>query len=186
MMGPTHRLLGALTGAGYAAATGQPWPIVVLTAGIATTTSSGRFSPDGDQSWWPKVTGFAPTWVHRHRGLLHWWGIPVGAALIVPALSPLVHWAAVALIAGWASHLVGDFFFGKAARDHGPGIPLAPWGCYAGVGWKTDGILESGRRIGPLRIPSLTRAVLTVALAAVLTVSTGLNLTELAHRVGGT
>jgi hypothetical protein len=95
MMGPTHRLLGALTGAGYAAATGKP------------------------------------------------------------------------------------------THDHGPGIPLAPWGCYFGVGWKTDGILESGRRIGPLRIPSLTRAVLTVALAAVLTVSTGLNLTELAHRVGG-
>lgn len=159
MMGSSHRLLGAVAGAGYATLAGQPASVVAMTALVATATSNGPASPDGDLpvSWWPKLTGMAPTWVSRHRGLLHWWGLPVAAWFAVPGLDPLVQWAAHALIIGWASHLLGDAVFGK--------IPTLP-GCRdIGLGWDTGGILENGGRLLGVRVPSLTRAILAAALA---------------------
>jgi hypothetical protein len=170
MMGRSHRLLGALAGASYAAASGQPRSLVAMTALVATATSNGPASPDGDQTgqWWPAVTAFAPTWVHRHRGLLHWWGLPVLAWWLVPLLDPQAQWAAHALIVGWASHIAGDAVFGR--------VPLAPWGHNAGFGLDTDGALESGVRILGWRTPSALRVVLIAALAYVLIVGTGLDL----------
>lgn len=182
MMGRSHRILGALAGATYATTTGQPPSMVVLTALVATTTSNGPTSPDGDQTgqWWPALTGILPTWVRRHRGLLHWWGLPFAAWFLVPHLPTEAHWVGYALIVGWASHLFGDALFGR--------IPLAPWGCTWGVGLDTDGPLESGVRILGWRTPSALRVVLLTALAYVLIVGTRLDLpaagVDLAQKIG--
>lgn len=158
MTGSSHRMLGAVAGAGYATLAGQPASVVAMTALVATATSNGPASPDGDQTdAWRAATRAAPAWVRRHRGLLHWWGLPVAAWLAVPGLDPLVQWAAHALIIGWASHLLGDAVFGK--------IPTLP-GCRdIGLGWDTGGILENGGRLLGVRVPSLTRAILAAALA---------------------
>jgi membrane-bound metal-dependent hydrolase YbcI (DUF457 family) len=179
MMGRSHRILGALAGAAYAVGQGQPRSVVAMTALVATATSNGPTSPDGDQTgqWWPALTALAPTWVHRHRGLLHWWGLPVLAWLAVPALDPQVQWAAHALLVGWASHIIGDAVFGR--------VPLLPWGCNWGLRFDTDGPLESGVRIFRWRTPSALRVVLLTALAYVLTVGTGLDLPGLVDRIGG-
>jgi hypothetical protein len=182
MMGRSHRLLGALAGASYAVVTGQRGAVVAVAAVVATATSHGPTSPDGDQTgqWWPALTGFAPTWVRGHRGLLHWWGLPVLAWLAVRLLDPQVQWAAHVLIVGWASHIMGDAIFGR--------VPLLPWGWRLGAGLDTDGPLEAGVRVLWWRTPSALRAVLTLALVCVLTVGTGVDLTqvtELAAHVGG-
>lgn len=170
MMGPSHRLLGALAGAVYATVEGQPPSVVAMTALVATATSNGITSPDADQSdGWRTLTGVLPAWARRHRGLSHWWGLPALAWLLVPYLDPQVHWAAHALIVGWASHLAGDAVFGK--------VPLAPWGIYAGLGLDTDGALESGVRIFRWRTPSALRLALGAALVYVLLLGT--NATDL-------
>jgi hypothetical protein len=81
----------------------------------------------------------------RHRGLAHWWGLPVAAALgLAPLAPPEWRWAAWAAIAGWSSHLLGDFFFGRPAvmQGRGPGIPLMPWWMHIGIGLDTGGQLE--------------------------------------------
>jgi hypothetical protein len=159
MMGPSHRVAGALAGAGWATWQGQPLSVVAMTALVATATSNGPASPDGDQTQlWRTATRLTPAWVRRHRGILHWWGIPAAAWFAVSTLDPLVQWAAYALIVGWASHLAGDAIFGK--------VPIDPFGrIKVGLGLDTGGILENGGRLGPLRIPSLTRALMGAALA---------------------
>jgi hypothetical protein len=159
MLGPTHRLAGALAGAGYATLTGQRPSVVAMTALVATATSNGPASPDGDQTdTWRAATRALPSWARRHRGITHWWGIPALAWAAVPQLDPLVQWAAYALIVGWASHIAGDAIFGR--------IPIDPTGRWqAGLGLDTGGILENGGRVLGIRIPSLTRAILAGTLA---------------------
>jgi hypothetical protein len=56
-----------------------------------------------------------------------------------------VHWAAIALLVGWVSHLAGDLLFGR--------LPLLPWGgLRVGLGLDTGGFIETGhikmRRFG--------------------------------------
>lgn len=159
MMGASHRVLGALAGAGYATTQGAPPSVVAMAALVATATSNGATSPDGDQTdAWQNATRALPTWARRHRGLLHWWGIPAAAWFAVPQLDPAVQWAAHALIVGWASHLLGDAVFGR--------IPLDPMGRRkVGLGLDTGGLLENGGRFLGVRIPSLTRAVMGATLA---------------------
>ena len=97
--------------------------------------------------WWRSGLGRAddPT---AHRGITHWWGVPaVWAAAVavgqwrVPG--PL-WWVAWWLIAGWVSHLVGDWVAGRQVYgQRGHGVPLAPWWRHAGlplhVGLRSDG-----------------------------------------------
>lgn len=143
MMAATHQSFAALAGASFAAVTGQPFPLVVLTAVVATATSHGWLSPDVDQTGaWRAVSRFAIGPLRRfftHRyGLSHWWGIPVVAFWLSYELPEQAQWAAVALIIGWVSHLAGDFLFGKLA--------VFPWGWWKiGLGLRTDGVLESGK-----------------------------------------
>lgn len=179
MMGRSHRILGALAGATYAVTAGQRGSVVVVAAVVATASSHGPTSPDGDQvgQWWPALTGMAPKWVHKHRGLLHWWGLPAAAWLAVPALDPQVQWAVHALIIGWASHIAGDALFGR--------VPLLPWGCNWGARLDTDGPLESGVRVLRWRTPSALRVVLLAALGYVLLLGTGLDVGGFLQRVGG-
>ena len=178
-MGPTHTAVGALWGLAYAAALGlPPGPAVGCVAlGMVTSGGQGRirlrlrgrkvyvsvsgFSPDIDQSpWWgllARLIGACTDPEHpgpmRHRGITHWWGIPVAlavASFALPAWFPL--WAAHALILGWASHIWMDWVFGKAharyvngrlvALYRGRGVPMAPWWGHRGLGFKVGGRLE--------------------------------------------
>ena len=81
MMGPTHRLFGALAGAGAATITGHSTPEVVMTALVATATAHGWSSPDVDQTEaWRAIARLAPgraAGLFKHRGVTHWWGLPL-------------------------------------------------------------------------------------------------------------
>ena len=50
MKGLSHLMLGGLTGAAYATAQGSPLSTVVAAGLVASATSRGPLSPDGDQS----------------------------------------------------------------------------------------------------------------------------------------
>lgn len=170
-MGPTHRLFGALAGAGVATAAGQPWAMVAMTSLVATATSHGWSSPDLDQTEpWQKLGRWSGPLgqLFAHRHLTHWWGLAVLAWVGAGHLPADSRWPAVALLAGWVSHLVGDAIFGK--------IPLLPWGGYfVGLGLDTGGFIETGRArirnrertvlpFGPTRL--LIAAALVLVLAA--------------------
>lgn len=157
MMGPTHRVLGALCGATVASATGQPWQMVAMTALVATATAHGSLSPDMDQTEpWEDVRKLLPSPIDRvmnHRGITHWWGVPVLAWTGMFHLPADAQWPAFALLIGWVSHLLGDLIFGQ--------LPLLPWGgrpCL-GFGLDTDGFLESGKK----RVRGRIRKVLPVS-----------------------
>jgi hypothetical protein len=133
MDGSTHRLFAASTSLALSTSTAIPAWQGAAAALIATATSAGWTSPDADQTWLRR-------WMPGgHRGLLHWWGLPALLALAtLMFLPPETNWAVWALLLGWSSHLVGDFIFGERP----PGIPMAPWWSYAGLGFNSGGALE--------------------------------------------
>lgn len=142
MLGPTHRLFGALCGATYASTTGQDFPTIVAVSIVATATSHGWSSPDLDQTEpWTTARKFLPgiREVMHHRGITHWWGLIPAAWMGVHAFIPAGdRWVFVALLIGWASHILGDAIFGK--------IPVFPWGGrHVGIGLDTGGVWETGR-----------------------------------------
>ncbi|GLY33046.1 metal-dependent hydrolase [Kineosporia sp. NBRC 101731] len=138
MDGSTHRLFAASVSIATSTATGAPLWQAAASAVIGTASAAGWTSPDADQSWLHWVPG-------GHRGLTHWWGIPallsVAVLVFVP---PEAAWALWALILGWASHLLADFIFGERP----PGIPMAPWWSYAGLGLNSGGGVEKWLRWG--------------------------------------
>jgi hypothetical protein len=138
MMGPSHRLAGALAGALLAHQVGASWSVTAMTSLIATSTSNGPTSPDVDQTKpWRDVAHLAPGLL-GHRNLTHWWGLPAAAWYATAQYLPsAAHWPAYALLAGWVSHLVGDAVFGR--------VPLLPWGWNVGLGLHTGGFIETGR-----------------------------------------
>lgn len=146
----THNLLGAASGFGLGLAAGWPWWQVLAGAGLASVTSDGPTSPDADQyRSWRRTDALVPDELLgrggplQHRGLSHWWGLPAGAAVVVFLLVPAGWaWIAWALIAGWTSHLIGDFVHGRAGWGRAAGIPLAPWWGHVGVGLKSGGVVE--------------------------------------------
>jgi hypothetical protein len=151
-MGATHRLLGASSGAAWASQQHLTAPQATIGIALAVLTSAGHTSPDVDQSWlWHRADQVLPDELlgrggpMQHRGLMHWWGLPLAAALAVATLLPsAAGWAVGAALAGWVSHLVGDLLFGKpdVRSSRGPGIPLMPWWCHVGLGIGVDGVLE--------------------------------------------
>lgn len=170
MMGPSHRLLGALCGAVVGSSAGHDWPMVAMTAIVASTTAHGPTSPDLDQSGpWRAAQRLSGPFsaLFRHRsGLSHWWGVPVAAWLAIGQLPAPTQWVAVALLTGWVSHLIGDFVFGR--------LHLLPWGGPSfGFSLRTDGFIEDGSvRLRGRKVTLIpfgpTRVVITIALAYVL------------------
>lgn len=156
-MAPTHRLAGAWTGALYGWHLGLPWWACAATAGAATLTSAGLLSPDADQfRGWRRVDKYAPDELlgHggplQHRGLSHWWALPLTAAYGVhgatlPAPLAVTFWA---LIVGWVSHLVLDFCVGARGYGRNAGIPIAPWWWHVGLGFKAGGFVEKLLMVG--------------------------------------
>jgi len=150
MKGSTHRILGACAGVALGTSAGWTWPHVVAAGWLATVSAAGRTSPDVDQDWlWTRVDRLVPDeWLGnngplQHRGIAHFWGLPLAAALAAWLLVPDGwRWLPWALIAGWASHLAGDFLFGRPGAGRGAGIPFSPWWNHRGVGLAVGGWLE--------------------------------------------
>jgi len=152
-----HHLFGVLTGLGFSVLVGAT-PLGAVTATAAAgAIAGGSLSPDMDQHrWWRLLDRFLPDeWLGaggplQHRGISHWWGLPLAALLGLQALPVHGLWrlALLGALVGWASHLLGDFVFGKASHwDHrGPGVPLLPWWGHVGLGLDSDGMLERAAR----------------------------------------
>jgi membrane-bound metal-dependent hydrolase YbcI (DUF457 family) len=166
MMAPSHRLFAATSYAALAVVTRQPLPAVLIGSLVATATAAGATSPDVDLTrpmiLAGKALGPLGFLVAHRRGLTHCW---VVVAVLwrwwLPTLDSTLGWAAIALLIGWASHIVGDAIFGK--------VPLLwPGGPMVGLGLKTDGWLEHGPRWLPV---SPLRAVLGSALAVAVIMS---------------
>lgn len=107
---------------------------------VALATAS---APDVDNTrWWQEVRQRVPVHVVRralnHRGLTHWWGVPLGMYLSQDDPS----WVLLGLVLGYASHLVADALFGKT------GVPVLPWGWHLGLRLKMGGGLERGVAVG--------------------------------------
>lgn len=157
MMGTGHRLsTAAWVGAGTVAVGLPPVQAVVCTA-LATTVAGGRWSPDIDQydswkaltrvmqahRWGRRSRGSDPTGMWRHRCVTHWWGWEVLAALAVVTVVPQFLWfVALAPVAGWTSHLAGDFVIGGAGGGRGAGVPVLPWGPWIGLGLRCQSVAE--------------------------------------------
>lgn len=159
MLSSTHRLTGTAAGLTLATVLQAGPGYAAMMAGIATLTAAGVTSPDIDQrGGWRLVDRLLPDELAghagplRHRGVTHWWGLPVIVGYLVrPTVPQQWRWLTAAALIGWCSHLVGDFVFGKAntRQGRGPGIPLAPWWWHIGIGLDTGGTLEAViRRIG--------------------------------------
>ncbi len=131
MMGPTHYLLGAYAGTAVGLASGWPLWQTVTSGMIATATAHGHLSPDADQSWL--------RWVGRHRGITHWWMWPLLIAGFGLDVGP-AGWPLLAVAAGIASHIVGDFFYGS------PGVPLLPMKPWMFVGLRLRMAPKRGQR----------------------------------------
>jgi len=150
MNGTTHRLLGACSGVTLGVAAGWPWPQIVGAAWLATLTAGGHTSPDVDQArFWNLLDRVLPDELLgnngplQHRGIAHFWGVPASLGVLAWSSVPARYvWLAYALLAGWTSHLVGDYLFGRAGQGRGPGIPFAPWWNHRGIGLAVGGITE--------------------------------------------
>lgn len=110
--------------------TGWQYPAGVL---VASVFAHGRLSPDADR--YPLMRRFIPG---GHRGITHWWLLPVLGFIAARMYVPLEwQWAPLAVVAGWASHIVADAVFGR--------VPIYPrrgrWARW-GVGLRTGGTLE--------------------------------------------
>jgi membrane-bound metal-dependent hydrolase YbcI (DUF457 family) len=120
---------------------------------IAATFAQGRLSPDIDQRGIP-----AKLIPGGHRGITHW---PVMLVVIAAAAVTLVpgpwQWPVRFVVVGWASHLAGDFVWGR--------LPVWPrrW-----TGWHRAGLgLDTGGQLETLATPVLWVAATVVAVLAV-------------------
>ena len=142
MLGPSHRVFGALCGAAVATVQGADFQTVAMTAIVATATAHGWSSPDMDQTKpWQAVGRALPGplgALMAHRRLSHWVGLPAAAWWGITQMPAGSQWPFTALLIGWVSHLLGDMIFGA--------VPLLPWGAWpVGLRLDTGGVLETGR-----------------------------------------
>ncbi len=143
---PKHRIVGAATALGMAHVHHLPAAGVLVTVASAAVFSGGHFSPDLDNStWFKRLDRWLPDeWLGgggplAHRGLLHWWGIPAVMWILAVHVAGFPGWILLGAAYGWASHVAGDFAFGRGGYGHGKGIPLLGWFCHVGVGFRANG-----------------------------------------------
>lgn len=146
MRTPTHHLTGAACALGivYASPAVGDGPQTAAFVTVAIATAGGVLSPDVDNrpAWRATIGRLGSAFAHRR--ITHWWGIPAGAAaaLTVLDVDPVPAAAAWGAVVGWASHIAGDFMFGRASLGRGPGVPLLPTRWHVGIGLKADGVTE--------------------------------------------
>jgi membrane-bound metal-dependent hydrolase YbcI (DUF457 family) len=141
----SHIKVGAATGAGLAVAAGQG---PLLAAATVLVAAAAAPIPDLDNaSWWKTLDRVVPDEVlghggpMRHRGLLHWWAIPVSLAVASWVIElPGPRWLLWAALAGWGSHIVADFLVGARSPYRGPGVPVAPWWWHVGLGLRNGSV----------------------------------------------
>lgn len=136
-----HRLLGATCALAVCAMATLPPAQAVAVAVVAAVVAPW---PDVDQRrWWKPLAQWK---AFRHRRLTHWWGLPLPLVPLLFVLPGPLAWLLSAALIGWFSHLAGDWVFGKRGPAvtgwRGPGIPLAPWWGYHGLGLKCGGKAE--------------------------------------------
>lgn len=136
-----HRLLGGAVGLGVSAVATLPAGAAVVVTVAAVVASTW---PDVDQRrWWRPLRRFRAL---QHRRLTHWWGLPVAFLPVLPVLEGPLVWLVGGALAGWLSHLAGDWVFGKRGPAvtgwRGAGVPLAPWWGYHGLGLRCGGAVE--------------------------------------------
>lgn len=141
----THHLCGFVAGLAAAAVLPLPLAQAVGLVAVSTVVSGGALSPDMDQrKWWRLLDKIVPDeWLGnggplQHRGITHWWGIPV-AGVVLAVFTVGFPWWAWALTVGWASHIAGDAVFGAKSPGRGPGVPLGPWWGHHGAGFHSGG-----------------------------------------------
>jgi hypothetical protein len=121
-MGPQHRVAAAAAWLATATHLGVGgWQLAAGTV-IAGAAGHGILSPDVDQRGL-----LADVIPGGHRGITHWWPIPVA-----------MWWAVLAVAIAWASHIAADAIFGA--------VPLTPrlrggW-VHSGIGLRTGGFTE--------------------------------------------
>lgn len=134
-----HLAVAALSAATVSWQLDQPLWQRALSPVVALATA---MAPDVDNTrWWQEIRQHVPVKVVRkalnHRGITHSWLVPVG--LWFTQDSPA--WAFVALVVGYASHLVADALFGKT------GVPLLGWGWHFGLRLPMGARLENGATV---------------------------------------
>lgn len=136
-----HQLLGAASGALYAQVGGLSLiPTLAATAVAAFVAPL----PDIDQrGWWKSLATHVPgmSSAMKHRGITHWPGIAV-ILTIGTVFLPVAQSIAWVVVAGYWSHLVGDFCIGARSRYRGPGIPFLMWKGHHGLGFRNEGIAD--------------------------------------------
>lgn len=154
MNGFGHRALGASAGVVWGHVAGLPLWQAAIVVPVAAAFSHGAISPDLDntnrwRSWdrWTPDELLGHQGPMRHRGLLHWWGLHLGLSVALwtghLTLGWLPWWVLGAVLAGWWSHLLGDFIVGARGYGRGPGIPMLPWWAHWGLGFKCGGVVEA-------------------------------------------
>jgi membrane-bound metal-dependent hydrolase YbcI (DUF457 family) len=166
-----HLAMAALSSATVSWQLDQPlWqralsPIVALATAMA---------PDVDNTrWWQEIRQHVPVKVVRqalnHRGTTHSWLVP----LLMYWSQDDPSWVFVALIVGYASHLVADALFGKT------GVPTVGWGFHLGLRLPMGKSLENGTTIVATAYAALVIAVGPVTPLAIAVRSVGLALRTL-------
>lgn len=150
MNGPGHYALGASAGlvwcqVGHV----EAWQVPIVLA-VSAGFSSAALSPDIDGTkLWHIADRILPDELlgehgpMRHRGVTHWWGLHLALTWALYVFHPSWWWFGGAVLAGWWSHLAGDFAVGARGQGRGPGIPLFPWWGHVGLGAKCGGWTEA-------------------------------------------
>jgi hypothetical protein len=153
MMGPGHYALGACFGMAYVQVAGLDVFDAILVVPVSAFFSHGCVSPDLDNTrFWQALDRRIPDeqlgeqGPMRHRGILHAWELHLALSLTLATYAAVTDawWPVVggAVLAGWWSHLAGDFIVGARSKSRGPGIPLVLWWCHVGLGFKCNGLVE--------------------------------------------
>lgn len=150
MNGRGHYALGASAGLLYAQVAHLEWWQWPVAIGLSAGFSHGWVSPDIDNSpLWHWLDRWTPDELlgnkgpMRHRGITHWWGTHLALSVALYVCHPSWWWMGGAVLAGWWSHLIGDAAIGARGQGRGAGIPLMPWWCHIGLGFKCGGWAEA-------------------------------------------
>lgn len=143
MLGRTHALFGGLVGVVVPTALHEPRSVVIVTGLAAVATSRGDTSPDLDQSalWRMNAGRVLPPALGKHRGLVHWWGLPVLAWWLFLPHAAATAWVVAAVgrapvVGSWLARVPGWALPGVDARVVWTGYALV-------LGWASHIVADA-------------------------------------------